>query len=124
MEKILLPSLRWWLCFESHVSMQHIYGIALLILACGALIGIILWLERIVTKAENKLKNLKTMEEKKNCIEHAENPKMYTEAELVSFGNYLLEQVRSWKRVEEIEDPKLLHVVGDWDIANWRESMK
>ncbi len=64
------------------------------------------------------------MEEKKNCIEHAENPKMYTEAELVSFGNYLLEQVRSWKRVEEIEDPKLLHVVGDWDIANWRESMK
>lgn len=64
------------------------------------------------------------MEEKKNCIEHAEKPKMYTEAELVSFGNYLLEQVRSWKRVEEIEDPKLLHVVGDWDIANWRESMK
>ena len=104
--------------------MQHLYGIAILIVGCGALVGIILWLERIVTKAELKIKNLKTMEEKKNCIEHAENPKMYTEAELVSFGNYLLEQVRSWKRVEEIEDPKLLHVVGDWDIANWRESLK
>lgn len=91
------------------------------------MIGIILWLESIVTKAENKFKNLKhtkSMDEKPICTEGAENPKMYTEAELVSFGNYLLEQVRSWKRVEEIEDPKLLHVVGDWDIANWRESMK
>ena len=104
--------------------MQHLYGIAILLLGCGALVSIILWLEWICTKAELKIKNLKTMEEKKNCIEHAENPKMYTEAELVSFGNCLLEQVRSWKRVEEIEDPKLLHVVGDWDIANWRESMK
>lgn len=55
MEKILLPSLRWWLCFESHVSMQHIYGIAILLLGCGALIGIILWLESLVTKAEKIL---------------------------------------------------------------------
>ena len=49
---------------------------------------------------------------------------LYTEEDLVSFGNYLLEQVRSWERVEKVKDPKLLHVVGDWDIANWRESMK
>lgn len=35
--------------------MQHFYGIALLILACGALVGIILWLESIVTKAEKIL---------------------------------------------------------------------
>lgn len=107
--------------------MQHLYGIAILIVGCGVLVSIILWLEWIVTKAENKFKNLKhtkSMDEKPICTEGAETPKMYTEAELVSFGNYLLEQVRSWKRVEEIEDPKLLHVVGDWDIANWRESMK
>lgn len=95
--------------------MQHLYGIAILLLGCGALIGIILWLERIVTKAENKLKNLKTMEEKKNCIEHAENPKMYTEAELVSFGNYVLSE----RRKKHIEEEHLVDVVGDWDIANW-----
>ena len=95
--------------------MQHLYGIAILLLGCGALIGIILCLERIVTKAENKLKNLKTMEEKKNCIEHAENPKMYTEAELVSFGNYVLSE----RRKKHIEEEHLVDVVGDWDIANW-----
>lgn len=64
------------------------------------------------------------MEEKKSCIEHAENPKMYTEAELVSFGNYLLEQVYSGERVRKIANPKLIRLIGDWDIANWKESMK
>lgn len=96
--------------------MQHLYGITILLLGCGALIGIILWLERIVTKAENKLKNLKTMEEKKNCTEHAENPKMYTEAELVSFGNYVLSE----RRKKHIEEEHLVDAVGDWDIANWQ----
>ncbi len=95
--------------------MQHLYGIAILIVGCGALVGIILWLESIVTKAESKFKNLKTMEEKKNCIEHAENPKMYTEAELVSFGNYVLSE----RRKEHIKEEHLIDVVGDWDIANW-----
>ena len=64
------------------------------------------------------------MEEKKNCIEHAENPKMYTEAELVSFGNYLLEQVYSGERGLKIANPKLIRLIGDWDIANWKDSQK
>ena len=85
--------------------MQHLYGIAILIVGCGALVGIILWLEWIVTKAENKLKKLKTMEEKK----------IYTEADLISFGNYVLSE----RRKKHIEEQHLIEVVGDWDIANW-----
>ena len=85
--------------------MQHIYGIAILIVGCGALVSIIISLESIVTKAENKLKNLKTMEEKK----------IYTEADLISFGNYVLSE----RRKKHIEEQHLIEVVGDWDIANW-----
>ena len=86
--------------------MQHLYGIAILIVGCGALVGIILWLEWIVTKAENKLKNLKTMGEEK---------KIYTEADLISFGNYVLSE----RRRKHIKEQHLIEVVGDWDIANW-----
>jgi hypothetical protein len=85
--------------------MQHLYGIAILLLGCGALVSIILWLEWICTKAELKIKNLKTMEEKK----------IYTEADLISFGNYVLSE----RRKKHIEEQHLIEVVGDWDIANW-----
>lgn len=86
--------------------MQHLYGIAILLLGCGALVSIILWLEWICTKAELKIKNLKAMEEEK---------KIYTEADLISFGNYVL----SDRRRKHIEEQHLIEVVGDWDIANW-----
>lgn len=85
--------------------MQHLYGIAILIVGCGALVSIILWLEWICTKAELKIKNLKAMEEKK----------IYTEADLISFGNYVLSE----RRRKHIEEQHLIEVVGDWDIANW-----
>ena len=45
------------------------------------------------------------MEEKKN----------YTEADLISFGNYVLSE----RRKKHIEEEHLVDVVGDWDIANW-----
>lgn len=48
------------------------------------------------------------------------NEKVYTEADLVSFGNYLL----SGKRLETIDDPNLVGTVGDWDLANWKETQK
>lgn len=85
--------------------MQHLYGIAILIVGCGALVSIILWLEWICTKAELKIKKLKTMEEKK----------IYTEADLISFGNYVLSE----RRKKHIKEQHLIEVVGDWDIANW-----
>lgn len=40
---------------------------------------------------------------------------MYTEKDLVSFGNYLLSE----ERRESIENEELVSVVGDWDIKNW-----
>lgn len=98
-----------------------LYIIALLLIGCAIFVGSVLAIDWIAAKLEErKIKHTKSMGEKKNCTEHAENPKMYTEAELVSFGNYLLEQVYSGKRVAKIVDPKLVKVVGDWDIANWR----
>lgn len=109
-----------------------LYIIALLLIGCAIFVGSVLAIDWIATKLEERksrkaklnLKHTKSMKEKKNCIEHAENPKMYTEAELVSFGNYLLEQVYSGKRVAKIVDPKLVKVVGDWDLANWKDSLK
>lgn len=86
--------------------MQHLYGIAILIVGCGALVSIILWLEWICTKAELNLKNFETMEEEK---------KIYTEADLISFGNYVLSE----RRKKHIKEQHLIEVVGDWDIANW-----
>lgn len=44
-----------------------------------------------------------------------EEKKVYTEADLVSFGNYVLSE----RRKKHIEEQHLIEVVGDWDIANW-----
>lgn len=98
-----------------------LYIIALLLIGCAIFVGSVLAIDWIATKLEERksrkaklnLKHTKSMEEK-----------MYTEAELVSFGNYLLEQVYSGKRVAKIVDPKLVKVVGDWDLANWKDSLK
>lgn len=109
-----------------------LYIIALLLIGCAIFVGSVLAIDWIATKLEERknrkaklnIKHTKSVEEKKDCIEHAENPKIYTEAELVSFGNYLLEQVYSCKRVVKIADPRLVKVVGDWDLDNWKDSLK
>ena len=44
--------------------------------------------------------------------------KVYTEKDLVDFGNYLLSE----KRNETIESEEMKSVVGDWDIANWSDN--
>lgn len=44
--------------------------------------------------------------------------KIYTEKDLVDFGNYLLSE----KRNETIKSEEMKSVVGDWDIANWSEN--
>lgn len=44
--------------------------------------------------------------------------KIYTEKDLIDFGNYLLSE----KRNETIESKEMKSVVGDWDIANWSEN--
>lgn len=87
--------------------LTHLYGLGILVVGCGSLVAFILYLEWIMTHADIKLKNLKTMKEKK-----------YTEADLVSFGNFLLSEERN----ASIEDEKMRNVVGDWDIANWDKS--
>lgn len=43
----------------------------------------------------------------------------FTEADLVSFGNYLL----SDKRNNNIESEEAQHYVGDWGVRNWIEIM-
>jgi hypothetical protein len=43
----------------------------------------------------------------------------FTEADLVSFGNYLL----SDKRNNRIERKEAKNYVGDWDVSNWIEIM-
>ena len=40
----------------------------------------------------------------------------FTEADLISFGNYLL----SDKRNDNMQNRESLTYVGDWDIANWQ----
>lgn len=45
------------------------------------------------------------------------NEKMYTEKELVAFGNYLL----SDERKETIVHPQVKDKVNDVDLANWKE---
>lgn len=87
--------------------LTHLYGLGILVVGCGSLVAFILYLEWIMTHADIKLKNLKTMNEKK-----------YTEADLVSFGNFLLSE----ERTASIEDEKMRNVVGDWDIANWNNT--
>lgn len=96
----------------------------LLLVGCALLVIAILIADWVAEKLKNRksnLKNNKRMEEKKSCAECAESPKMYTEAELVSFGNYLLEQVYSGERFKKFDDLNLMVVVGDWDIANWKD---
>ena len=44
--------------------------------------------------------------------------KVYTEKDLVDFGNYLLSE----KRNKTIESEEMKSVVGDWDIANWSDN--
>lgn len=43
----------------------------------------------------------------------------FTEADLISFGNYLL----SDKRNNNIESEEAQHYVGDWDVSNWLETL-
>lgn len=91
-----------------------LYIIALLLIGCTIFVGSVLAAtkleERKSRKAKLNLKHTKSMKEK-----------MYTEAELVSFGNYLLEQVYSGERFKKFDDLNLMVVVGDWDIANWKD---
>lgn len=49
-----------------------------------------------------------------------ETKKVYTEADLVSFGNYLLSEERD----NTIDNKTLSRMVGDWDIQNWEELKK
>ena len=43
------------------------------------------------------------------------NKPKFTEADLISFGNYLL----SDKRNNNIENKESQRYVGDWDVSNW-----
>lgn len=98
--------------------LTKLYIIALLLIGCAIFVGSVLGIDWISTKLEERksrkaklnLKHTKSMKEK-----------MYTEAELVSFGNYLLEQVYSGERFKKFDDLNLMVVVGDWDIANWKD---
>lgn len=98
--------------------LTKLYIIALLLIGCAIFVGSVLGIDWISTKLEERksrkaklnLKHTKSMKEK-----------MYTEAELVSFGNYLLEQVYSGERFKKFDDFNLMVVVGDWDIANWKD---
>ena len=44
-----------------------------------------------------------------------ENKAKFTEADLVSFGNYLLSDERN----NNIESEEAQRYVGDWDVSNW-----
>lgn len=46
--------------------------------------------------------------------------KTYTLAELISFGNYLLSELRN----KSVLNDETRQMVGDWDIANWQASKK
>lgn len=43
----------------------------------------------------------------------------FTEADLVSFGNYLLSDERN----NNIENKEAQRYVGDWDVSNWLETL-
>lgn len=43
----------------------------------------------------------------------------FTEADLVSFGNYLLSDERN----KNIGYEEAQHYVGDWDVSNWIDMM-
>ena len=48
-----------------------------------------------------------------------ENKAKFTEADLISFGNYLF----SGKRNNNIESEEAQRYVGDWDVSNWLETV-
>lgn len=66
----------------------------------------------IVSDIEDALNNTE-IKNKYNMEE-----KIYTEKDLVDFGNYLLSEERN----KTIESEEMKSVVGDWDIANWSEN--
>lgn len=41
---------------------------------------------------------------------------MFTEKQLISFGNYLLSE----ERKKGFKDPESANHVGDWDLSNWK----
>jgi hypothetical protein len=46
--------------------------------------------------------------------------KIYTEKDLVDFGNYLLSEQRN----KTIESEEMKSVVGDWDLRNWKRTVE
>ena len=64
----------------------------------------------IVSDIEDALNNTE-IKNKYNMEE-----KIYTEKDLVDFGNYLLSEERN----KTIESEEMKSVVGDWDLANWK----
>lgn len=71
-------------------------------------------IDYIVSDIEDALDNIE-IKNKYNMEE-----KIYTEKDLVDFGNYLLSEQRN----KTIESEEMKSVVGDWDLRNWKRTVE
>lgn len=71
-------------------------------------------IDYIVSDIEDTLDNIE-IKNKYNMEE-----KIYTEKDLVDFGNYLLSEQRN----KTIESEEMKSVVGDWDLRNWKRTVE